>query len=421
MTTIDVTAAPYNASGLNSTDATDAINAAFAAASAGDTIYFPYPSGSGYRVSGQLDDFPDNCNLQMDGRILYDGPKTAPVLRLGSTSADTLMRRHRIRVTRRDTATALTDPEWLSETYIGVRIINHHNSTIELDQIGSFPIGAQIIGLTRGNADLKIFCNRFTDNRIGLDIGGRGSLGWMNGCSVYGGWFQQGAPNSGPPTSVDCYSVRHWVEDATKESLGIWLFNPIAETTSGGGTGSRIGFFVPDSGSHRVGHHVVGCHPEGHTLLARVLRTGRCTYRTSYGSVTNPIRPIDHGAHRSHSTAFYENMPGEVAFSGNYPTVAPNPPAISSWQMVAALANQQTLRYTGTGGHTVTLPYLPPGGGPVRLINDGSGAPLIIAKDANLTTLLGAISLPAGRSATITWFDYGNVAEVSSQQQITFA
>ena len=102
----------------------------------------------------------------------------------GATSQN--LRSHRIRVQR----STLSD--WTSETDIGVQIINHYYSNIDIAEAGKFTIGAQLVGNNNGFVYNTIRLGLIQDNKVGLDLTNVGT-GWCNENLFLGGSFTCGS------------------------------------------------------------------------------------------------------------------------------------------------------------------------------------------------------------------------------------
>ncbi|MCC7282186.1 MAG: hypothetical protein IT556_07360 [Acetobacteraceae bacterium] len=171
----------FGAAGDGATDDTQAIQAAFDAATArGASVLIP--DGS-YRTTQPVTLGVGAFGLHMRGEILAAGQGGA--LRIGQPGSQRLWgtRYTGLRVRR------LTQSDWSSEAEIGIQIFNAYASEIGLEHAEGFTIGAQAFGDANGFVYCRVTLGRFYNNRIGLDLRS-GQGGWNNQNTFIGGTFQ---------------------------------------------------------------------------------------------------------------------------------------------------------------------------------------------------------------------------------------
>lgn len=165
----------YGALGDSTTDDTDAIEAAVAAAAAvNGEVVFPRVADSGstyykgYRTTVPVV-VPLNVSVIMHSPIYYTGAAGGAALTIGAGApTDETNRRHVVRVIRPPVGGVAYD--WASATDIGVVLRNQAGSNIEIADVRGFTIGAQLLGDGGGFFYNVVQLGRLNNCKYGLDF-----------------------------------------------------------------------------------------------------------------------------------------------------------------------------------------------------------------------------------------------------------
>ncbi len=201
--TESLSAADFGTVGDGVVDDTEALAAAFAAASALNRTLF-IPSGT-FRITRGLVLPGGAAGLVMQGRIVADlaEPQPALILGDGGSARNGEKLYWNIRITR----SALSS--WLDEREVGVVVRNVDASLIYIAEATRFTIGVQSLGDRRGVEDTTFIFGRIVDNRIGLDVRCATAEGWNASVRYYGGHF---AVSSSSWPALDRFGVRFSTE-----------------------------------------------------------------------------------------------------------------------------------------------------------------------------------------------------------------
>ena len=185
-----LTARDFGATGDGATDDGAALQAAMNAAAASGKLL---EIGEGtFRTTQPLTLPGAAAGLAMRGTILYDGPGGATALTLGD--GGTARNQNKAYLGLAVFRAAQSD--WLSETDVGLRILNIDGCTVEIRRAERFTIGVQVVGDALGAEDSDLTYGRIIDNRIGLDLRTLTAHGWVNSLRHHGGHFAcSGATN----------------------------------------------------------------------------------------------------------------------------------------------------------------------------------------------------------------------------------
>lgn len=186
----------YGAVGDGTADDTSAIASAIAALQDGDTLYFP-ATVNGYVTTSPLT-IPRFANVIMDATIWYKGTANDTCLTIGDAAGDVNARTLKLSVRRNTTS------NWLSESSIGIKLVNLNQCDVQIVHATDFTIGVQLIGDGRGFAYNNIRLQRINNNKIGLDLTST-TGGWCNENLFLGGRF---AVDSNVNLTLSRYGVR---------------------------------------------------------------------------------------------------------------------------------------------------------------------------------------------------------------------
>jgi hypothetical protein len=163
----------FGAVGDGVTDDGAAIQAALDYCStSGQTLYFPaaaYNSSQAHTATGSF-------SLLMDGAMVYTGSSAITFLTLDNNRNGT----HRIKLTA---ATV----NWSNDDFIGLYATNVVQSTFDL-YISNFARGARLGGDNNFAYNI-VYPSAMRQNRIGLDLNNKGSVGFVNQNTFIGGRF----------------------------------------------------------------------------------------------------------------------------------------------------------------------------------------------------------------------------------------
>jgi hypothetical protein len=246
--------ADFGAAGDGQTDDTNAIQAAFnAASSLGRMVLIPPGT---WNVSSTVTLLGGARGLIMQGAIRYTGAAPTSVLVLGSGGATRNGEKLYVGL---DVFRA-TQSDWSSEADIGITVRNVDASTIELRRVQGFTIGMRTLGDQRGVEDSTFFLGRIVDNKIGLDIWCATASAWNTSNRYYGGHF---ACSSGVNASQDRFGVRFGKAPGAYNNHNRHVFDaPNFELQQAGGN-VAIPFLNETNGSaiHVRSMRMEGCSP----------------------------------------------------------------------------------------------------------------------------------------------------------------
>ena len=176
---VDITDPQYGAKGDGSTDDTQAIEDAIAAANEDEYLYFP-PTSEHYKTTSKIH-IPNTLNVIMEGPLtLYDDSDSITALEIGNI--DEISQKELVLSVSKDTIS-----DWTSEDSIGILLHNPYNANIEIKSAYAFTVGAQIRSTNAGAAYSKYHLERIVGNKVGLDLYADG--GWVNQNTFFGGRF----------------------------------------------------------------------------------------------------------------------------------------------------------------------------------------------------------------------------------------
>jgi len=194
-----LSARDFGATGNGATDDGPALQAAMnAAAASGKRLLIGEGS---YRTTQPLTMPGGSPGLSMRGAIVYAGPSGQVALTIGNggTARNANKQHDGLTVMR------ATQSDWSSEADIGLLLINHDASVIEIREVTGFTIGIRTLGDGRGFEDTTLILNRIVNNHIGLDVRCATAAGWNTSIRYYGGHFAVG---STVHTGKDRYGIR---------------------------------------------------------------------------------------------------------------------------------------------------------------------------------------------------------------------
>lgn len=231
------------------------------------TLYFPPTNGQGYEVDAAITvaaGIPvhmDNCSL------LYGGAANITVLTIGEMG----VRSFRNRLTGIDVR-RIANVTRNNAADIGVVILNHFFSQIEIRGARDFYIGArcQGAGVGEGFYYNTVNLGYFFGNAINLDLmGGNGTdLGWVNENLFLGGECQGGTANS-----YNRYGVRIWNSPLSSIFNDNNLFIKPSFEMNGAVGNESIPFLIENCDGLRV----LNARHEGanSTIFARILNDSK--------------------------------------------------------------------------------------------------------------------------------------------------
>jgi hypothetical protein len=159
----------------------DAIAAAVALKTANliPILYFPYSEG---HETASTITIPAGISVEMDGALVYTGVADEPALVIGSAADYNFDINLKLNVKRQ------TQSTWLSESNIGIQIINAYSSKISIVQARGFTIGGQLMGNSKGCTYNNVHLYSLLNNKYGIDCA-NASAGWCNENVFIGGRF----------------------------------------------------------------------------------------------------------------------------------------------------------------------------------------------------------------------------------------
>ena len=270
----------YGATGDGTTDDTDAINAAIAAATAvpGSTLYFP--AATAYNVDASIA-IPSNLNVIMEAPIEYTGSSDIATLVIGDQA--TLCERKTLKLN----VIRSTVSDWSSEDCIAIKIINPDSCDIQIVYAYGHTIGVQMIGAGAGCVTNQVKLLRIRNCKICVDLTNLyyTKKGWANDNQFYGGYLTHvGGYNS----TLSRYGIRisSLETDPAKitENNNNCFYKPCIEL----GTVASPAESVPILLEHAAFNSFYDIHNESNgTPMVRVTGSSTENYLTTrYGTAT---------------------------------------------------------------------------------------------------------------------------------------
>lgn len=144
------------------------------------TLFFSHCLG--YCVSDTIQ-IPANINVIMEAPLIYTATDNKVCLEIGSNTESTKNCKFKLQVVRK----AYSD--WVSESCVGIKLINMATSKIDIVASKNFTIGVQEVGYNTGFAYNEIHYGEIGTNKIGVDLVAGGTTGWNNENIRYNGRF----------------------------------------------------------------------------------------------------------------------------------------------------------------------------------------------------------------------------------------
>lgn len=220
----------YGAVGNLSTDDTTSINNAISKINSigYGTLIFNYSSG--YKVTSALTAINHNINVIMESDVLYVGNSNITILTIGNSSNRSEDCYYKLRVKRN------TQSDWLSESNIGIKLINFYRCKIDLVKSQGFTIGAKLLGST----SIGFVYNNFNlgyiyNNKIGIDLDNESS-GWCNENEFHSGNF---GVATGVNNGISRYGVRITSQSSSYNNNNVF-YKPSFELNAASATGTGI-------------------------------------------------------------------------------------------------------------------------------------------------------------------------------------
>lgn len=191
----------FGAVGNNVTIDNAAINAAIAFANSIKSatlipiVYFPYATG--YATNATIT-VPSGISVIMDGQITYTGAADVTALSIGTASIANKD------VTLKLSVERSTLSNWLSESNIGIKLINTSESEVAIFKASRFTLGVQLLGDGTGVVYNNISLYSLVGNKIGVDCHAINN-GWCNENNIFGGRF---TVSTGQNNGLSRYGVR---------------------------------------------------------------------------------------------------------------------------------------------------------------------------------------------------------------------
>src|SRR5690606_38120943 len=142
-----------------------------------------FPACRGYKTTDKVT-LSGQASIVMHSRIIYDGTRDRTALEIGRSGRAFTNKEIQV-------AVVCNTPDWSSEDFIGVNLLNTRNSNVRIVEANGFHTGVQFTGLGTGVVYNDIKLGRHSLNKIALHLFSS-TGGWVNENVFTGGSFSNG-------------------------------------------------------------------------------------------------------------------------------------------------------------------------------------------------------------------------------------